>query len=179
MQLCGENIECKYLMPVLLNFDGDCLILLRRNLLAVAPQEGCALLIGDQQLTKDFHEKWLWNVRMIWPCCNAWDHRLINNSCSFNDKTLKNLRRLSKETGFVVDPREQIHAQRWARNQNFKVLGSAHSHPNGKMTPSLLDLDLSNSQGIVVIISNSGKVNGWWTRKDRSTHKLKVTNFSC
>ena len=34
-------------MPTRLAFDRDCLMILQRNLYAVQPDEGCALLLGE------------------------------------------------------------------------------------------------------------------------------------
>ena len=56
MQICIERIESVYVMPGELKFDHDCLIVLRSSLLALAPKEGCALLVGDQHQSKDFPE---------------------------------------------------------------------------------------------------------------------------
>ena len=58
--LIGKPLQ----MPWRLRFDRDCLIVLRRSLLAVAPEEGCALLLGDSG--------WDPRVRVVWPCCNVW-----------------------------------------------------------------------------------------------------------
>ena len=162
-------------MPGLLNFDGDSLIVLRHNLLAVAPEEGCALLLGEQKDSQEFQGETLWNIRIIWPCCNIWKPGIFGLIESPQDQSKEALKDLSRKKRFAIDPREQILAQRWARNQNLKVLGSAHSHPCGEALPSLVDLKWSFSEGLMVIVNGSGEISGWRLRIDKPKQRLKMT----
>ena len=63
MQLCNENIESLYVMPGLLKFEHDCLTILRRSVLAVAPEEGCALLLGNKGKANSWRKNPKWHVR--------------------------------------------------------------------------------------------------------------------
>ena len=65
------------MLPGLLKFDGDCLIVLRETLLAVRPEEGCALLIGERFLAHSPIKK-IFLVKQVWPCCNIWQAKKMN-----------------------------------------------------------------------------------------------------
>jgi proteasome lid subunit RPN8/RPN11 len=81
---------------------------------AVAPEEGCALLVGIRLGA-------CWRLERLWPCCNVWP-----------DGAQRNQR-------FAIDPREQLQAQKWARGLGLELLGSAHSHPTTAPLPSASD----------------------------------------
>ncbi len=178
MQVCGERIECINLMPVFLRFDGDCLIVLRESLLAVSPFEGCALLLGDDNQKVDFARGELWNIKFIWPCCNIWKPNFFKVFKESTGIVVSNEESQSKRNRFALDPREQIHAQRWARKRNWKVLGSAHSHPGGPATPSAIDHLLGISPKLMVIVSGSGLVRSWWIEGPNPNQKIEVTNLT-
>ncbi len=161
-------------MPGLLNFDGDSLIVLRHNLLAVSPEEGCALLLGEQKDSQEFQGESLWNIRMVWPCCNIWEPEIFGLRELPKEQSKDPLEDLSRKKRFAIDPLEQIHAQRWARKKNIKVLGTAHSHPFGNAEPSLIDLKWSFCESIMVIITGSGDVSGWWLPKNQPSQRLKM-----
>lgn len=127
--------------------------------MAAQPQEGCALLLGGggrlpsaaaPQLasapparsglpetpangsgivTTDL------DIRLIWPCLNVWD------------PAAERTRR------FLLDPREQLLAQRWGRQRGLQVLGSAHSHPSSAARPSVTDLALAVAPTLLLILS--------------------------
>ncbi len=161
MQLCNENIETLHVMPGLLIFEHDCLTILRQSLLAVAPQEGCALLLGQRQKSFSDSPGEVWNINLIWPCCNVWQPDFFpdpNEKKAFDSKSLS---RNSKKNRFSIDPREQIAAQKWARGCNLQVLGTAHSHPTGNAMPSATDIRWGFSIGILVIVGQSNEVRGW------------------
>ena len=161
-------------MPGLLEFDGDCLIVLRRSLLASAPQEGCALLLGDKQPSHLSKEETLWKIKLIWPCCNIWEPGFSSLIESANGLNTYQAGQASKKNRFAIDPREQLLAQRWGRKNSLKVLGSAHSHPYGDAIPSIVDRSWSFSQGLMIIADGSGRLRGWWMRKDKNSQPLEL-----
>ena len=90
-------------------------MVLRQDLLAPAPAEGCALLLGQGQgASKSASDAW--RVELIWPCRNMVGQR--------------------EHDRFELDPRERIAAQGWARGKDLPVLGSANSHPGAPVEPS-------------------------------------------
>ncbi len=177
MQICVENIEYIYVMPGVLKFDGDCLIVLRESLLAVAPQEGCALLVGDHEKSDISGSKKIWNVRLIWPCCNIWGDNSFALIERLNPQRFNRDDHFSKANHFLIDPREQLHAQRWARKHNWEVLGSAHSHPLGEAIPSRTDRFWASSPRLMVILSKTGLIQSWWLPGGQSSAPKRVAHF--
>ena len=114
--------------PATLHVDRHCLIVLERVLLAAAPQEGCALLLGRNADSALLLER-------IWPCCNSWEPAI------------------ERQRRFLIDPREQLLAQRWARERDALVLGAAHSHPSSAAIPSARDLSLCCGPTLMLIRS--------------------------
>ena len=119
---------------------------LERLLAAAAPLEGCALLLGlktPQVLV----------VQEVWPCCNRWP--------------------VAEERGrrFAIDPREQLLAQKWARQHQMVVLGFAHSHPSSPPVPSATDLAWCVAPALLAIqgFEAPGRQAGlawWWIEAD-------------
>ena len=177
MQLCAETIEWIYVMPGVLKFDGDCLIVLRRSLLANAPNEGCALLLGEEKKSDTFPGNGLWNVQFVWPCCNIWGLEILSSFQTETESSSTNPGQFSRQNRFAVDPREQIEAQKWGRKRNWKVLGIAHSHPEGDAFPSSKDLDWG-IPGLMVIVASSGAIQGWWLTPERTLQTLKLDYLS-
>ncbi|WP_053068468.1 M67 family metallopeptidase [Synechococcus sp. GFB01] len=113
------------------------LTVLKAVLAAAAPSEGCALLLGCRRGSS-------WQLRWIWPCCNAWD------------APVERVRR------FAIDPREQLLAQKWGRARGLEVLGAAHSHPHSDAQPSGTDLELTFRPALMVILGQGGDCRAWW-----------------
>ena len=59
--------------PLGIEFASDSQRVLTHSLLAVKPQEGCDLLIGDERQSSSFKEAYILRIQMIWPCCNVWE----------------------------------------------------------------------------------------------------------
>lgn len=145
------------LSPALLRLNLDWLTILVGVLTAAAPEEGCALLLGQRlpaALTGDLLE-----LGLVWPCLNRWEPQG------------------ERRQRFLLDPREQLLAQRWARQQGLTVLGSAHSHPASPAEPSATDLALAVAPTLLVIRSglvgagedSAGTLAGlgaWWLPGD-------------
>jgi proteasome lid subunit RPN8/RPN11 len=113
-------------MPAEICIGRQALTVLHRVLDAAAPEEGCALLLGYRETAATgpagvLERGALWRLRRVWPCRNVWE------------PVLERRRR------FLVDPREQLHAQQWTRAHGLEVLGSVHSHPEGESIPSSTD----------------------------------------
>lgn len=105
--------------------DRRALITLARVFSAVEPAEGCALLLGSGG--RD------WHLQRIWPVLNSWP------------------RPQERNRRFSLDPREQLLAQRWARDRDLRVLGCAHSHPGADPCPSATDLALTVAPALMLI----------------------------
>lgn len=141
-------------MPWGLCINVECLIILRSSLAAVAPEEGCALLIGESSSQ--------WSIRQVWPCCNVWKPGLSAFPEPERSGAADPLERPSRCTRFALDPREQIAAQRWARARGWQVLGSAHSHPGGQPVPSAIDRRWAAAAGVMLIDAGRGGLAAWW-----------------
>ena len=99
--------------PEELSIDPQALTVLEAVVTAAKPSEGCALLLGSCGSR--------WHVQRIWPLLNVWPEPQ------------------ERHRRFQLDPREQLLAQRWARQQGLQVLGCAHSHPSSPPVPSETD----------------------------------------
>ena len=78
-----------------------------------------------------------------WPCCNVW------------------LPQEERHQRFAIDPREQLLAQKWARQRGWQVLGSLHSHPRGVAVPSPTDRKLTVPPTLMVI-QGASDLRCWW-----------------
>ena len=141
-------------MPWRLHMDVECLMILKSSLKAVAPEEGCALLIG--QMTTECR------IRQVWPCCNVWTPGLPGFPEQESRRVGDPLAVPSRCSRFALDPREQIAAQRWARARGWQVLGSAHSHPGGEPVPSAIDRRWAAAAGVMLIDAGGGGLAAWW-----------------
>ncbi len=127
--------------------------------MAAQPQEGCALLLGEACSAPGASPPGIeaaqagigaadaplaapvagavpaQRIRLIWPCLNVWE------------PAAERVRR------FRLDPREQLLAQRWARERELQVLGAAHSHPCSDPVPSATDLALAFAPTLQLILS--------------------------
>jgi proteasome lid subunit RPN8/RPN11 len=111
----------------------DWLRVLVLDLAGTAPDEGCALLLGRQVSAGSAPR--LLELALVWPCLNRWQPAA------------------ERRQRFLIDPREQLLAQRWARQRGVQVLGSAHSHPQSPAEPSATDLALAVAPTLMVIRS--------------------------
>ena len=127
---------------------------LQRFLDCVDPEEGCALLLGERQGRSPAGPARVWWLRRIWPCLNVWQPAA------------------ERQRRFAIDPREQLLAQRWARQRQLQVLGAAHSHPASAPLPSVTDRALCYSPSLMLILgrdaAGSPRLGCWWL-SDRGT----------
>jgi len=137
--------------PAELCIGRQALTLLEAVLVAAAPEEGCALLLGGRDP---------WCVRRVWPCLNVWE------------PAADRCRR------FALDPREQLLAQKWARTRGLSVLGSAHSHPLSEPVPSALDRSLAFTPTLMLILGQGPVAGGarslacWWLPEQGRPRRL-------
>ncbi len=155
--------------PHLIEFYRDCLYIMSADLLSTSPDEGCALLIGDKEKLISPNSTWKFCIRFIWPCCNIWSNQKINLNDWNNSFVEQVCKKGSKRNRFLLDPREQIYAQKWARQKNWEVLGTAHSHPHGESKPSDSDLDMVSSEGLMIIVNGAQSIRAWWLSNDPLT----------
>jgi proteasome lid subunit RPN8/RPN11 len=134
--------------PQVLASDPHLHTVLQAVLGSAAPQEGCALLLGERG-------GGLCHLRQIWPCQNVWP------------RPAQRCRR------FAIDPREQLVAQKWARQRGLVVLGSAHSHPASAPVPSATDLRLCLRPALQVIAGPDGELRVWWLAEDGALRELQ------
>ncbi|KGG14665.1 MULTISPECIES: M67 family metallopeptidase [unclassified Prochlorococcus] len=142
--------------------------ILKGTLFAVTPQEGCAILIGKLKELSSKRNTAVFQIQLIWPCCNVWTKKIENQLCAslnIEDNVEKELSRVNR---FALDPYEQIAAQKWARTKNLKVLGIAHSHPFGSAKPSKIDLSMNFLPNLMIILSGDKTMRGWWLNKPKS-----------
>ena len=126
--------------PAHLLVDRQALTVLQRVMAAARPAEGCALLLGSTGLS--------WRLQLVWPCLNCWPEP--------GERGMR----------FALDPREQLLAQRWARQRGLQVLGCAHSHPRSAAVPSATDLALTLAPTLLLIEGQDLQWRGWWHGAD-------------
>ena len=160
--------------PKKVEFLHDSAKILRESFLSVAPQEGCALLIGNQKLTRTKKEANFIQIKLIWPCKNIWGSKIAKSLNLLNDFFDPEGNDQSKNSRFLIDPRDQINAQKWARKQKLIILGSAHSHPKGNAIPSEIDRINANSYSLMVIVSKSGTIKAWWIESNQTQENIEV-----
>ena len=148
-------------IPINIEMSLDTANILSETLLAYKPEEGCAILIGKENYFGAARELQL-KIDRIWPSSNIWKPETFSDLEITDNKPLEKLSNLSRKNRFAVDPREQLLAQKWARSKKLKILGIAHSHPYSEGIPSMLDLSLSCSCSLMIIIDKSAKIRAWW-----------------
>lgn len=124
--------------PAGLQIHRQALTVLHRVLAAALPHEGCALLLGRRLGAPEGAgggEGRLWRLERIWPALNTWEPAA------------------ERRHRFQLDPREQLLAQRWARERGLEVLGAAHSHPGGVAEPSATDRGLTAGPTLMLILA--------------------------
>ena len=166
-------------IPKYIEFHNETNSILSSFLKAAEPEEGCCILIGKTNCSAKDHKRNIWEVTHIWNCRNIWgeqESKLIDqNIREFSNQ--KNMH-LSKKNRFEIDAKDQIAAQKWARENNFEVLCFAHSHPSSDNRPSEMDLFLHQSPGLMVISNKNGNLKAWWIKNKFNFHSVKIKIFS-
>ncbi len=126
-------------------FGRKVLTIARRLVVAAATEEACGLLVGPR-----------WRVALLWPCRNVW--------IPAEDRPCR----------FAIDPREQLLAQKWARQRGWEVLGSLHSHPRGEPVPSATDRALAVPPALLAI-HGVAEMACWWLPEAGPPRRLAWT----
>ena len=166
-------------IPKYIEFHKETNSILSSYLKAAEPAEGCAILIGKKNSSGKDNKNNFWEIKHIWNCRNIWgqqESKLSDqNICtSPNQQLIK----LSTQNRFEIDAKDQIAAQKWARENDLDVLCCAHSHPTGENRPSEVDLLLHQSPGLMVISNKNGNLNAWWIKNKFSFNRVKIEIFS-
>ncbi len=162
-------------IPKYIEFQNNSNNHLCKFLKAAEPEEGCAILIGHKKNLETVNRNIFWEIKHIWNCRNIWGQENSNlidhNTCRFpNQKMIQ----FSKRNRFEIDPKDQIEAQKWARENALEVLCCAHSHPMSENTPSEIDLLWHDSPGLMVISNKNGNLKAWWIKNKFSFQRVKI-----
>lgn len=146
-------------MPERLWLDEHWSAVLEAVLLVAAPEEGCALALGRTEGS-------LLRLEAVWPCLNVWQPGWPELENAMLEPAVPLAPVSSRLNRFAIDPREQLLAQKWARERDLQVIGSAHSHPNGSAIPSAIDRDWVLAPTLMLIRAGEpggeGRFGAWW-----------------
>ena len=166
-------------IPKYIEFHDETNSILSGYLKAAEPNEGCAILIGRKNTSAKVNKNNYWEIKHIWNCRNIWgqeESKLINqNTCTFPNRKINHF---STKNRFEMNAKDQIEAQKWARENDLEVLCCAHSHPVGENKPSKMDLFLHKSPGLMVISNNTGNLKAWWIKNKFNFQRVKIKIFS-
>ena len=166
-------------IPKYIEFHNETNSILSRYLKAAEPNEGCAILIGEKKNSVTNNNNHFWEIKHIWNCRNIWGQQAskLSDQNAYRFPTQKIIQ-LSTKNRFEIDTKDQIAAQKWARENDLEILCCAHSHPIGENKPSKIDLFLHESPGLMVISNINGNLKAWWIKNKFSFHRVKIKNFS-
>ena len=166
-------------VPSHIQFEQDSERILRCTLLAVTPQEGCALLIGKSIELQTEHKPNIFKVQLIWPCCNIWISGFHDHVDTYLETKVHQPIKTSRKNRFALDPYEQLSAQKWARSKKLEVLGTAHSHQISPPIPSKTDLSWNQSPNLMVILNvKSNEMRAWLVNHPNSINPLPIPFLS-
>ena len=157
----AERIGTGPIAPSTLQLRCGCLTILRRTLLASWPEEGCALLIGSPG------EGTALRLDHVWPACNRWGRQPDLQPWEATESQ-------GRHSNFLLDPREQLAAQRWSRFRGCELIGVAHSHPDSPPVPSAADRRRGIPNQLMLILSGSQDPRAWWLEEDRQVRPVPI-----
>lgn len=158
---CAERIGRSLSPPSMIRMDRRCLTVLQRTVLAVWPQEGCALLLGSAV------GEGILRLTTVWPACNRWGADDL-------DLPWTSAQSDARDRNFVLDPREQLSAQRWSRSRGKQLIGVAHSHPSSDAQPSAADRQRGVPHQLMLILAAEGEMQAWWLGEDRQVRPVLI-----
>ena len=165
--------------PKYIEFHNETNCVLSSFLKGAEPEEGCCVLIGKTNSSAKDHKRNIWEITHIWNCRNIWGEQESKLSDqNIKDFSIQKNMQLSKKNRFKIDAKDQIAAQKWARENDLEVLCCAPSHPSGDNKPSELDLLLHQSPGLMVISNKYGDLKAWWIKNKLNFHMVKIEIFS-
>ena len=110
--------------------------------IAAYPQECCGILLGTMQAEPTKRAEPIKRVHQIWQTENAWtpaiEAEFLNHSASASASQASSSLH-GRYDRFWIDPRELLRAQKWARSQDWVIVGIYHPHPNHPAVPSERD----------------------------------------
>jgi proteasome lid subunit RPN8/RPN11 len=113
------------------------------------PQEGCGVLLG--RLEQDSQPRKILEVRSV---TNAWSDDVAKELVEAGITPPQEPDHLhSRRDRYWIDPRDLLGIQRYARSQQFDMIGIYHSHPDHPAVPSECDRLLAWSGYSYIIIS--------------------------
>jgi proteasome lid subunit RPN8/RPN11 len=128
-----------------LRIPGELLDRIREHGSSAYPQECCGLLLGNAEAEGK----------------SVVDLRPVQNS-----------REDSRQTRYLIDPRDLFHAEREARGRGLDIVGVYHSHPDHPARPSEFDREHAFPwYSYIIVRVAGGKPEGltsWTLRDDRS-----------
>ena len=130
-------------------------------MLASWPEEGCALLIGSQG------EGTSLRLEHVWPGCNRWGRQQDLQPWGTGENP-------GRVSNFLLDPSEQLAAQRWSRLRGCAVIGMAHSHPHSPPVPSAADRCRGVPHYLMLILSAQQGLRAWWLEEDRQVRPVPI-----
>ena len=157
----AERIGRRLNPPSILRMDSRCITLLRSTLRAVWPEEGCALLLGT------VHGDASLRLETVWPACNRWGADEL-------EAPWTPASRRDRDSNFLLDPLEQLAAQRWARAHGQILIGVAHSHPLSDARPSAADRQRAELHQLMLILAADSELQAWWLGEDRQVRPVLI-----
>lgn len=112
--------------------------------LTIYPEECCGILFG--KIDNQPQEK---IVIKIWETENNWG----KDPETFNLFSHNNQPNLSKKNRFSIAPKILFKAQKYARDQEFAIIGFYHSHPDYLAIPSAFDRSIAWPNYSYLIVS--------------------------
>jgi proteasome lid subunit RPN8/RPN11 len=110
------------------------------------PEECCGFLLGKfNNLAGAFHK----TVMQVWQTPNTWTPEIQE----MGDRPSTSDRILSKHNRYWIDPQDTFAAQKYARAQQFDIIGIYHSHTDHPAIPSECDRTLAWSRYSYLIVS--------------------------
>ena len=88
----------------------------------------------------------------------------------------------AKRNRFLIEPKELLRGEQYARSRDLEVLGFYHSHPNSPAVPSQYDLEHAWPTYSYIIVSTSadqaGDLFSWEQEPDRSRFNQEELKIS-
>ncbi|WP_320663719.1 M67 family metallopeptidase [Prochlorococcus sp. MIT 1223] len=150
---------------------------LHRIILDAIPNEGCALLIGKEVKEAVSSGEINLTIQKVWPCSNVWESGIFKEDAITPKESRDRILDLSRKNRFLISPTDQIQAQKWARSKNLKILGNAHSHPSSEGIPSKIDIALSSSHNLMIIVDSGDILRAWWIINKKQFQEIKIVSY--
>ena len=123
---------------MVLHIKTEHLTIIRNHAEEIYPEECCGLLLGKiHQGETELIE--------VWPTENHYQREsAVQLSTNPN---------LTKESRYIVDPKEMLRAQKQGRDRGLNIIGIYHSHPDHPAIPSECDREYAWPEYLYIIVS--------------------------